>query len=430
MKTPIAISVLILVAGGLVGWRQSVAYEKAVVVHREVVAEAARLGVEPGDVEGSEEAAAKLSLRDREDQEAAARAFARDMVAFAKEMEEMRGSSGQPDEKQQERIFAFMNRLMELDGVQLKLVIDEVRKTPELDDDTRRGMLGFTIMMLAQEHPEMALAMFTESSDMIAEGQIHRHVVSVSLSRLATDNPGAAMKWIKENAEEHPELVDERTRSGVFRGLAMHDPALAIDYLDELELGDGSGSAAFGLAQAARSEEQRGEVLAALRRKGDDDLTRSTLSQMTSNLAGEGFEAATGWIDEAGLSTEERRWAADGVVAAQISGDTARWIEWTGKELGGDGDDSIRQMVRRWTESDYQAAGEWLAGAEAGPTKQVAVRSYAETVAPYDPGAAAQWARTLPKGEERRRLSRTILQHWQDEEAAARFAAEEGLEQD
>ena len=60
-----------------------------------------------------------------------------------------------------------------------------------------------------------------------------------------------------------------------------------------------------------------------------------------------------------------------------------------------------------------------------------AVRAYAKTVAPYEPQTAANWALTLPAGDERTGLLKTIHGHWksQDEAAAARFAEQHGLEE-
>lgn len=431
MKTSIAITVLILVAGGLVGWKQSAVYAKAMEVHREVRAEFEALGV---SAEGAEAVAAetKLSERERERKEQEARAFAKDLIAFAKKMKEMEASGERPDMELQKEIMGLIGKLLDLDGAQLKVLIGEIRETPELEDQSRREILGFAIMMMAQDHPETALAMFTESSDLLDTQGMGPHVISMALTRLASEDPVAAMEWIRNNGEKHPELVTDRTKSGVLNGIALRDPALAVSFLDDLDMGEGSGSAAFALSRGAKTPEQRQALLEALRKRGDKDLSRSALGQMASQVAGQGFEAATKWYGEAGLSEEERKWVASGIGMNEMSGDTAQWIEWIGEELGDERGDSVGNLVRRWTEQDYRAAGEWLAGAEEGPTKRAAVKSYAETVAPYDADAAAQWARTLPEGKERHELSERIYEEWKkkDEEAAQRFAGEEGLEVD
>ena len=50
---------------------------------------------------------------------------------------------------------------------------------------------------------------------------------------------------------------------------------------------------------------------------------------------------------------------------------------------------------------DHRAAGEWLTALQDGPAKPIAVAAFAKTVAPYDPDIAAQWAMTLPPGNQR-----------------------------
>jgi hypothetical protein len=86
-------------------------------------------------------------------------------------------------------------------------------------------------------------------------------------------------------------------------------------------------------------------------------------------------------------------------------------------------------MIQNWTEKDYRAAGTWLASTPDSPTKQAAVRSYAETVAPYDPETAAQWALTLPADEKRTQTLKRIHQQWPKDDAAgaAAFAEKNGI---
>jgi hypothetical protein len=65
-------------------------------------------------------------------------------------------------------------------------------------------------------------------------------------------------------------------------------------------------------------------------------------------------------------------------------------------------------LVEQWTRNDYKAAGEWIGTLADGPAKNAAIKSFAKTVAPYEPEAAAQWANSLPAGKERDEVLRTI----------------------
>jgi hypothetical protein len=88
--------------------------------------------------------------------------------------------------------------------------------------------------------------------------------------------------------------------------------------------------------------------------------------------------------------------------------------------------------MRNWTNSDYRAAGEWLAAAPTGETKNASVKTYAETVARYDPQTAAQWALTLPEGKAKTETIRNIHNNWpkdtpEQEAARAAYKQEQGI---
>ena len=75
------------------------------------------------------------------------------------------------------------DRMLSLNGDELKILIAELRGRTDMDDEMRKGMIGFSIMMLAQEHPEKALAIFTESSDLLEDNPMREHVLSSSLTQ-------------------------------------------------------------------------------------------------------------------------------------------------------------------------------------------------------------------------------------------------------
>lgn len=161
MKISIAVSLLILAAAGSLGWHD---HQRLAVVragHAQLAAEAAQLGIslDPKNPAGP----VRVTKRERENREADAKLAAAEFIAFAREMEAMEKKGGQPDEATQKKILDFMDRMMSLDAAQLKILIAEIRANKELKDETRQGLLGFSIMTLAKDHPQTALALFTES---------------------------------------------------------------------------------------------------------------------------------------------------------------------------------------------------------------------------------------------------------------------------
>ncbi|MEM1085730.1 MAG: hypothetical protein AAGI48_16600 [Verrucomicrobiota bacterium] len=431
MKASILISVLILLVTAVLGWQGR---EKLVVLkeqHAGVVSEAEALGI-PLDGDFSQSELRRPLERERRDRESAARKLAEEVIAFAKKMKEVEKSGEGPDEDLQKETMQMMRRFLDLDAHQLKALIAVLRESDEIDDEMRTGIVGFSIMMLANESPETALALYTETSDMLEMDGMGKHVITSALNQWAAKDPFGALDWIRENGEKNPDLVTDETKAGVIAGAARQDPTLALGLIDELELKE-VYRATDGIARAARTSEQRTALLGALRANGDASKHGDqVLTSLGGQLASEGFEGSAAWMEEAELSDEETTALFNGISYYNSKEETGEWIDWAGENIAGDENLKTRvsDLMSQWTREDFKAAGTWLNDAGDGPAKESAVASYAETVAPYEPEAAAQWALTLPEGENRRELVRKVHQNWKekDETAAAAFAAEQGIE--
>ena len=63
---------------------------------------------------------------------------------------------------------------------------------------------------------------------------MERWMISSALTKWASKDPLAALDWIRQNSENHPELVSEDAKEAVVAGAAATDPALAFRLLAEL----------------------------------------------------------------------------------------------------------------------------------------------------------------------------------------------------
>lgn len=436
MKISISLSILILVLAAGFGWHGHERLAGVRASHAKLVAEAAALGIstDPAHPDGHP---LVTKHAEREDKQAAAKDAAAKFIAFAKEMDALQKAGTQPDETMQKRVMELMELMMSLDASQLKTVIAEVRAAGDLKDETRQNLIGFSIMTLANDHPQAALALFTESSDLLKDNRMGDHVVSMALGRWAKDDPMSALEWLRKNGEKFPDLVTEEAKGAVIAGAAAQNPKLALQLIGELKLKD-SSEAVGNIAAAAKTPEQRSATLAVFREHAAtltdqaerERLMKSSILLLAHSAANDGFKTGSQWITHS-LSPKELENLAVGMFYGVAKpAETGQWIEWIGKTLPAEkADKSIASWVGNWTQKDYRAAGTWLANAPDGPTKQAAVRSYAETVAPYDPEAAAQWALTLPADEKRAQTLRRIHQQWPKDDAAgaAAFAKEHGI---
>lgn len=440
MKLSLILAALILAGASFFGWKDRQTLTAAHENQERLVEEARSLGLDPDRLleEGDTSQPTKLAREAGGDREAEAKAFAAELATFALKMKKMEESGQQPDEEMQKRIFAVMDKMLQLDASQLKVLVTELRANTEIDDETRSGIVGFAVMMLANDHPQAALTLFTESADLVEKDGMDNHVVSSSLEKWAQDDPMAALDWIQANADKHPGLITDQAKRSVLSGTARQDPRLAFQLAGDLGIEE-DRMVGNSIASAARTPAERTAVLAAMREElkaltdpeKREGLVSGTLTGLGQQAMREGFEDSVAWFDSAGLTPDEAIAFAGGINPWQAKDDTGKWIDWMGDKLPEDQlAGRVDNLMSQWTRTNYKAAGEWLNDAADGPAKQAAVRSYASTLAPYEPAVAAQWALTLPAGDPRESLIRNIHEQWKskDETAAADFAREQGLE--
>jgi hypothetical protein len=445
MKLPLILTAIIIITGSFWGAKENQTLTQLREKHRQVSQEAFSLGISPDPSKPLHPS--KVGKRPREDGTRKAKDFARTLVAFAKEMKAMEESGESPDAAMQKRIFDMVDGMLSLKGGELKIVIEELRGHPGLDDKMRKDMIGFSIMMLAQQHPQTALAIFTESSDLLEDNPMSQHVLSSAISQWAKDQPLEALEWIKNNAEKHPELVTEDAKRAVITGAAETDYGLAFQLSNELKLTAADDSIIMSLARSAHAPERRAEFLTSLRKQvasmsdpaAAEQLMKSGVGALFSTIAEDGFDKAMDWMGSSDISAAEISTLTasfDKLNYHSTKADTGKWLDWIASnqpttqdpEAAEKSENTTRNLVRNWTENDYKAAGEWLTATPAGPHKETATMAYLETVAPYDPEVAAQWAATLT-GDKKTSAMRRIHQalKTKNSKAAVDFATQHGL---
>ncbi len=429
MKFSLAATLLILAIGGATGWmnrHQLMALDDQ---RRSLVAQAEKLGLDAGPT--GDDGDRHISKRNREDVSVEAMAMTAELVAFAREMEarEKSGSDSSPEDEA--KGMDLMNRLMKLGPSQLTAVIAALRDDKSLSEESRRNMLGFSILFLGQDHPASALSLYADSAELIG-GDIGQQVVASALRQLAKDDPKGALAWLRRNEATHPDLVDDDAKRNIVAGAAIADPKLAFSMIADLHLDDPS-SAISALVESGSTPGQRTAILSALRDylatfpdSGDrDDILQDSLESMGRNLTNEDFETVKSWIKDANLSQDESAKFAAGLSYFNTKQDTGRWLDWIAGNLPeSDARECADNLIGQWTQQDYLAAGQWLTSAAEGPTKNASIATYAETVAEYEPHVAVQWALLLPEGTERTTTLQAIYQNWpgNDKPGAAEFA--------
>jgi hypothetical protein len=386
--------------------------------YTQLAAEAATFGIALDPSRPSDPV--RITRRERENMEVDAKATATDLIAFAKEMEARGSWNGLGDEAQQKRTTEITSRMVSLDSAQLKLLIAEVRAAKDLKDQTRQNSISFALLTLSNDHPQAVLALFGESPDFLKDaGGMSGIIIPSSLAKWAKEAPLAAHEWIQKNGEKFPELITDQTKVGMVASTAANDPKLALKLISEFEIKD-SLHALSQIASSASTPAERTATLTALRdyltampdEKARNEASDRAIGGLARGLTEDGFATASQWIAREKLTPTELENIADDVDYPTRSDETGLWIDWIGGKLPAvKSEAKIRYLMSKWTQADYQAAGKWLASTSAGPTKNAAIRSYAETVSATDPATATQWAMTLPPGPDRDKTLKHIQDH-------------------
>ena len=428
MKISIACSILILIIAVSFGWQRQRRLSVVRDAHTKLVANAAQIGISLDPEDSSK--LIRISKRYRGNREDETKATAAEFISLTKEMED---NGDAPNAATQKRMLELMDRMMSMDAAQLKIAIAEFRTASHLSEKSRKSLIGFSIMSLASDQPQVALTLFTETSDLFKEGGMGKQILSSSLASWAQNDPSAALEWAKKNSKEFPDLISAKAKYGLITGAAMRDPKLALKLIGDLDFED-PARVAREVAEAAKTPEQRTASLAALREHiaaiEDETLRDKTRNEAVreygSQATSQGFESGSQWLDDSKLSGTELESIVGGIEYRRMkAGEAEQWIAWVGQKLPTQkGQDSIRDIVSDWSKRDYAAAGKWLTTTPDGPIKNAAVRSYAETISKYEPDAAAQWALTLLPGQDRDDTLKKIYTNWPKKNEASKAAAD------
>lgn len=435
MKISLALSLMAILLTAAIGWHDHQRFGEIRARYQRIAAEAAAAGIFLAS-DGTEPGSSRPLKRSRPGRNSDTRQLASELITAIKDFERMRKEGTDPEQTEKKRIFGITDRLVSLDAAGVKDLIAILQAEEELPENLRRGVIRMSVMALAVRQPRAALALYAENSDFLNRDTLGKELVSASLTGWARNDPQGALGWYRDQGTKFPEILNDETRRGLIVGVAKTDPETAFRLIRELEV-DQAGVLLENLARAAKSPETRTATLAGLRdylQTAGDPATRASILKNEAyrifrGAAEDGFEASSGWFASENLGAELPL-AMSAIADTFKNPDAAKWLDWMGRNLPADQAAApVGDLVRRWTERDYRAAGEWLASQPDGDTRNIAVRSYVHAISPYEPTAAEDWALTLPEGAQRQETLLAIFRNWpaNDDAAAQAFADRHGL---
>lgn len=417
MKTSLTFSIAIAATVAVLGWRGHLRLGQ-------LTTERTRLAEKAGELGISGES--RVTKRQREDEATSARLLAAECIASM-------ADSGCKDGSAEQRLQDLEKRMAALDANGLEIFLARIREARDLDDESRRKLINAGVMMLSVLRPASALAIATALADLFKNRRDRDIMLMNALDRLATDDSAAAMDWFRKNSFDFPPSVSQELSKSMLQGMARGNPRKALQLLGTMESGD-RRNIVFSVAESCENPDQKSAFLTNLREylktipndAGRAEIEQQAIGGLTISFSHAGSAYAREWAESARLTSQELAIFADQVGNAGNLGGSGQWAEWYAWKLPEEVSGPITErLVGDWTTKDYRAAGEWLAASGDFPGKNLAVRSYAETVAKYDPETAALWADTIPADVPYRKDTfRGIYARWPKSDEASKAAAE------
>ncbi len=431
MKASLLLTALIPGTAALAGWFQHRAAALDLVERDRLRAEVLKLGIDPdwltaqanpGNLTPWKNAQVLAKADAAATREASVRAIAREIIAFAKSQKETEKSGNAMDAGAQKRAMAVFEQLLDFKEEDFAILLEEVRSDPSLPKQAQGEMIGMSVMMLAQQNPRSALKLLLESKDLFQDNPGSGFMATMAIGRLAETDPAAAFAWMEEHKDSG--FVNDMARQQALAGLAKADPEQALRNILDQKADPTAKDGTFNSVRFAGSiahGTDRDALLAALRKVTSDppapgaekkvaELRQAVLAGIGAQLVRGGFETAAPWLEPSTLSQEEKSQVPGGLAGGLHGTDPAPWLDLLQKNLPADQVASqTDSIIRHWTQRDFNAVGTWLNTQPAGPAKEAATITFAETLLPHEPEAAQRWIDTLPASE-KKDLLQTQLQ--------------------
>ena len=442
-KTSILVSIILLTLGVAISWRDYRQLVSARVSQSELTAKLAGVGIrfdlsQPGEKVG-------IAKRQREKKEENHHESSSDLVALIREITADIKNSSNFDPAFSAKLRDFESRLKSLDTAQWRALLTEIQADKAFEEcgDTNAILSSLVTQMgiyfRHSDQPKTLLALATQFSVLFKDNKDGLYFMGSNLLLWTKEDPDKAVAWLRENHAIFPKLINSYDVSGKMLSIvALNDPAQAFQLIDELGI-TSRKYAAFNIARCAETAENRTAILSALQHyvsgmaEGEERnaVLDSGVTSLVDSAMKQGFETGTEWISHAGIKPEQFANVLDHMANDGKFNSSLQWIDWLIPHLPQEQvAEKVGKLVTSWVNKDYKSAGEWISHNADGPVKDAAIHAYSYEVAAYAPTVAAQWAMSLPEGENRERALEGVYENWLKTDAAGRqaFGKQHGYE--
>lgn len=256
----------------------------------------------------------KSRFTSKQDRNAEAALLQKAVTDFLSLVDQIIGLSDEEKSKEDELSRKLMVQWMALNPKALELLVSEMLQGSRADE-LRQQMAAVSLVKLAAELPESALAYLDQASAYLKDNPEHvqflEGTIAEALKSWAKRNPLAAAQWVQENGGKYNAFLSSQAKYQILTSAASVDLNLAFRLIDQLELN--SNDSAVMLARSAATPQQRTDFLQALQQNSSSiedeslrsEMKRKAMEVIATRTLQDGFIEATGWVKSVNLDSDE-----------------------------------------------------------------------------------------------------------------------------
>ncbi len=284
----------------------------------------------------------------------------------------------------------------------------EIKNLSERDQAIRR-----VIEVSAENDLEQAMSLY----DSLPVGAIQQQAAQQIAQAFARNDPEAGLEWI--------ETLDVNAKSNALANLgnvwARAEPEKALSYLipavteeNRHALQNSIGNA-LGVWAENDFEAATGYALTIT----DNQLRNHAVGIFIQRQSYANPAKTANWLSS--LGDEDLIIQNSGNIvsgwARNSPGDAARWLSAQNETAQ---ERAVGSLIGNWANRDPNAAGTYVNSLPAGPVRDRAAQTFAQSISRYDPLTALDWASTLPDEKKlREKTTENVVRQWQRTEKRA-----------
>lgn len=261
------------------------------------------------ELKGGEGRTRNSNRMTKEDAAAKAKAMAVRLIPLA-----AKSASGErPGPDDLAEIMAQLEDISHFNTHQMKILIGEISRSPDLDANGKAESCGFFLEMMARIDPVAALDLLSELQPLLKGQKIAVSVITL-METVADSQAPLAAEWLLQNTHlfENPMQL-EAAKGRLLKGAAKDDPALAFTLMDQLKV-TSPAQAMADIVRAAHTNEERLGLITAMRKKtgamddpaASEEFKSGMLSAMGAAMVRDSSTKTEAFIQSARLDEGEQ----------------------------------------------------------------------------------------------------------------------------